>query len=111
VTDHRYRYRLPDGQVFESVGLARIKRQHPNAFIEGRIEFNERGEGTLVRYQGEQPTEHEPEEQAPEASGEQTPEDAPAVEDQAPEAPADDAEPPAEDGLATTSRRRRTKAS
>ena len=55
MSDQRYRFRLPDGQVFEAVGLAKIKRQYPNAYIEGRIEFNERGEGTLVPYRGEQP--------------------------------------------------------
>ena len=53
--DQRYRFRLPDGQVFEAVGLAKIKRQYPDATIEGRVAFNERGEGTLVPYRGEQP--------------------------------------------------------
>lgn len=55
MSDHRYRFRLPDGQVFEAVGLAKIKRQYPDAYIEGRVEFNARGEGTLVPYHGEQP--------------------------------------------------------
>lgn len=86
MTDQRYRFRLPDGQVFEAVGLAKIKRQYPNAYIEGRIEFNERGEGTLVPYRGEQPEAQEPAVQDAEPVAEGEPADVVVSEDPAPRA-------------------------
>jgi hypothetical protein len=51
----KYRVRLPDGQVFETTNLAWVKKEHPQAHIEGRIVPDAHGIGVLAPYQGEQP--------------------------------------------------------
>lgn len=95
MTDHRYRFRLPDGQVFEALGLEQIQRAYPDAAIEGRIDFNERGEGTLVPYRAELPTMQAP----------------PTDDETEADAPVDDAEPSTGESPATSGRRRRAQAS
>lgn len=52
----RYRYRLPDGQVYETQQTpAAIRKQHPDAVIVGRVVMDALGQGVVVPYLGAQP--------------------------------------------------------
>jgi hypothetical protein len=52
----RYRVRTADGQVFDVHATpAKIRKEHPEGRIEGRIVVDELGQGRVVPYQGEQP--------------------------------------------------------
>jgi hypothetical protein len=54
----RYRVRLADGQAFDMHATpAKIRKEHPDSRIEGRIVVDELGQGRVVAYQGEQPAE------------------------------------------------------
>ena len=54
----KYHFRTPDGQEHGWNGtLAKLKKEHPNATIVGRVEVDEVGQGRLVEYRGDQPDE------------------------------------------------------
>ena len=56
-----YRVRLADGQVFDMHRTpAAIRKQYPDAHIEGRIVLDDLGQGRVVPYHGEQPAEPDP---------------------------------------------------
>jgi hypothetical protein len=48
--EHKYRFRLPDGQTFEGTDLRKIRKAHPEARIIGRIDFDAHGAGHLVPF-------------------------------------------------------------
>ncbi len=50
-----YHFRLPDGQELGWNGsVAKLRKEHPDAIITGRVKMDALGQGRLVAYQGEQ---------------------------------------------------------
>lgn len=70
----KHRFRLPDGQTFESDrGPAAIRRAYPDAVITHRVEDDGFGQAILVPYEGKASAEPAATEEEP-AKGEPKPE-------------------------------------
>jgi hypothetical protein len=53
MADHKYRFRCPDGQVFETDDLRKMRRAHPDAVVIARIDFDDLGVGHLTDFDGD----------------------------------------------------------
>jgi hypothetical protein len=53
MADHKYRFRCPDGQRFESDDMRKIRRAHPDAVIIARIDVDDLGVGHLTEFEGD----------------------------------------------------------